>query len=99
MITFFQTNIVNLEIIDSNLTNVAILFSKDLCLVYTNSNTVTKEKIHAFKISNLDSQLYSEFVERDCLIMDFSSELWSSYQSKLQHMADEYPPNDQSPIS
>lgn len=71
------------KILNSNLSNLFILCSGDLGLVYSVDDKCERERIHVFEASTIRPVLESMALSEDTLLLDFSMELWSSYQGDL----------------
>ena len=68
------------KLIQSKLTNLAILFSGKLCLVYTTDDEGGRDRIHVFRREVVHSLLEREIMSSQIRLMDLSDEIWSTYR-------------------
>ncbi len=78
-----ESNYDKLKIVDSGFSNIAVLVSQGLCLIYTLDDTFQREKTHVFHSPRLGSLIDKELCASDRVIADFTKDLWNAYQEEL----------------
>lgn len=81
-----EDNYEQFKIINSKISNITILFTKNLCIIYTLNNKFQNEKFHIIALANLYDQLIDDIKTRNLLITNFTTELWESFQEELMHI-------------
>lgn len=71
------------KIIDSKLSNLAILVSGPLCIIYTTDDSCIRDRIHIFRRDAVLSLIEKEIMHSQIRPMDLSDELWSSYRGDM----------------
>lgn len=71
------------KIIDSKLSNLAILVSGPLCIVYTTDDSCTRDRIHIFRRDTVLPLVEKDIMHNQIRPMDLSDELWSSYRGDM----------------
>lgn len=72
-----------IKLLDSHLTNMAILYTGNFCLIYAIDDEYALERIHIFDRDKV-SPILEKMIKGNKLVdLKFSSELWNTYQEGL----------------
>ena len=72
------------KLIQSRLSNLAVLFSGQLCIVYTTDDGGTRERIHVFRQEAVRPLLEREIMSSQIRPMELSDEIWSIYHGEQE---------------
>lgn len=72
-----------IRLLDSHLSNMAILCAGNFCLIYAVDDEYALERIHIFDRAKVSLSLEKMIKDNKLVDFKFSSELWSTYQESL----------------